>query len=63
MFYDVSNTPDTQWETLPREDKKKQLFLNQKQTLELFLERGAISQAQFDKSYNDLRTKMGMDVE
>ena len=63
MFYDVSNTPDTQWETLPREDKKKQLFLNQKQTLELFLERGAISQAQFDKSYNDLKTKMGMDTD
>ena len=63
MFYDVSNTPDTQWETLPREDKKKQLFLNQKQTLELFLERGAISQAQFDKSFNDLKTKMGMDTE
>ena len=63
MFYDVSNTPDTQWETLPPEDKKKQLFLTQKQTLELFLERGAISQAQFDKSFNDLKTKMGMDTE
>ena len=63
MFYDVSNTPDTQWEALPPEDKKKQLFLTQKQTLELFLERGAISQAQFDKSFNNLKTKMGMDVE
>ena len=63
MFYDVSSTPDTQWETLPPKDKKKQLFLSQKQTLELFLERGAISQAQFDKSFNDLKTKMGLDTE
>lgn len=63
MFYDVSNTPSTKWETLPPEGKKKQLFLNQKQTLELFLERGAISQAQFDKSFNDLKAKMGIDVD
>lgn len=63
MFYDISNTPGTEWGTLPPDDKKKQLFLSQKQTLELFLERGAISQAQFDKSFNDLKTKMGMDVE
>ena len=41
------------------EEKKKQLFLNQKQTLDLFLERKAISQAQYDKSLGDLREKMG----
>lgn len=63
MFHDINNTPDTEWGILPPEDKKKQLFLNQKQTLELFLERGAISQTQFDKSFNDLKAKMGMDSE
>lgn len=52
-----------EWENLTPEDKKKQLFLEQKQTLELFLERGAISQAQYDKSFGDLKTKMGLDVE
>ena len=36
------------------EDKKKQLFLNQKQLLDTFLEHGAISQAQYDKSLGDL---------
>ena len=35
------------------EDKKKQLFLNQKQLLDTFLEHGAISQAQYDKSLGD----------
>ena len=43
---------------LSPEEKKVQLFLNQKQTLDLFLERGAISQAQYDKSLGDLRQKM-----
>ena len=33
-----------------REDKRKQLFLNQKQLLDTFLEHGAISQTQYDKS-------------
>ena len=44
------------------EDKKKQLFLNQKQLLDTFLEHGAISQAQYDKSLGDLIVKMGIDV-
>ena len=52
------------WENLSPEEKKRELFLRQKQTLEMFLERHAISQAQYDKSLGDLREKMGMqDVE
>ena len=49
-----------EWEQLSPEDKKKQLYLNQKQTLEAFLVRGAISKAQYDKSLGDLTEKMGM---
>lgn len=49
-----------EWEQLSPEDKKKQLYLSQKQTLEAFLERGAITRAQFDKSLGDLTEKMGM---
>ena len=48
------------WEKLTPEEKKQQLFLNQKKTLDLFLERGAISQAQYDKSLGDLREKIGV---
>ena len=59
MFQEI-NTTDTQWGALTPEDKKKQLFLNQKQTLDLFLERRAISQAQYNKSLGDLIEKMGM---
>ena len=50
------------WEKLTPEEKKKQLFLEQKHTLDLFLERNAISKAQYDKSLGDLITKMGIDI-
>ena len=40
-------------------DKKRELYLNQKATLDLFLERGAITKAQYDKSFGDLTEKMG----
>ena len=42
------------------EEKRKELFQNQKHTLDLFLERGAISRAQYDKSLGDLIRKMGI---
>ena len=40
-----------------------QLYFNQKHTLDLFLERGAISKAQYDKSLGDLIRKMGINPE
>ena len=56
---DEKNSPVI-WEKMTPEEKKHQLFLNQKNTLDLFLERGAISQVQYDKSLGDLREKMGV---
>lgn len=41
-------------------DPKRELYLKQKHTLDLFLEKGAISQAQYDKSLGDLTEKMGI---
>jgi ribosomal protein S4 len=49
-----------EWERISPEQKIIQLYLEQKKTLEAFLERGAISKAQFDKSLGDLTVKMGM---
>lgn len=48
---------------LSHEEQLKQLYLNQKHTLDLFLERGAISKEQYDKSLGDLTKKMGMESE
>ena len=54
---DIENTD---WPSLSYEEKNKPLFLQQKETLDLFLERGAITQAQYDKSLHDLMEKMGI---
>ena len=47
------------WADMSHAEKKHQIFLQQKETLDTFLERGAISKAQYDKSLNDLINKMG----
>ena len=47
-------TRDNPFEKLTPEEKKRKLYETQKQTLDLFLERGAISQAQYKKSLGDL---------
>ena len=49
---------DTVWDSLSYEEKNKLLYERQKKMLEEFLERGAISQQQYDKSLHDLTEKM-----
>ena len=48
-------------ESMTAEEKKRDLYLRQKQLLDTFLEHGAISHAQYDKSLGDLTVKMGME--
>ena len=45
------------------EMKKRDLYFRQKELLETFLENGAISRAQYDKSLGDLTVKMGINPE
>ena len=49
------------WSALTSEQKKQKLFEKQKNTLNMFLERNAISKAQYDKSLGDLIEKMGIE--
>ena len=58
LLMDVS-IQNPAWDALSHAEKNHQLFLSQKHTLALFLERGAISRAQHDKSLRDLEIKMG----
>ena len=51
---------DKEYFELTPEEKKIDLFLRQKNTLELFLIRNAISREQYDKSLGNLTEKMGM---
>lgn len=46
------------YESLSRADKLKKLFEQQKHLLDCFLERGAISKAEYEKSLNGLKDKM-----
>lgn len=48
-------------EPMNAEEKKRDLYLRQKELLDTFLEHGAISRAQYDKSLGDLTEKMGME--
>lgn len=48
------------WEEMTPEEKKIQLYIKQKNMLDSFLARNAISKAQYDKSLGDLTVKMGM---
>lgn len=50
----------TAWSSLNYKEKNWVLFLRQKTTLDTFLNHGAISQAQHDKSLHDLMEKMGI---
>jgi hypothetical protein len=49
-----------QWASMTYAQKNQQLFRNQKELLDKFLERHAISQAQYNKTLGDLRAKMGI---
>ena len=44
---------------LSEEEKRAELYDHQKHTLDLFLERGAITKSQYDKSLGVLKEKFG----
>ena len=52
-------TDNSGWERLSLREKNHQLYLKQKNMLDMFLEHGAISREQHDKSLHDLTVKMG----
>ena len=56
----VKKTISDNWSSLSSEEKKRELFIRQKELLDTFLSTGAISQAQHDKSLNCLIEKMGI---
>ena len=55
----MDTTNQAAWETLTPEQKRRALYDRQVATLKTFLEHGAITQAQHDKSLHDLTEKMG----
>ena len=54
----TTDIKDPAWASLSYAEKNKELFKRQKHLLEMFLERGAISKEQYEKSLHDLTMKM-----
>ena len=54
---------EEQWDKLSYEEKNHLLYLKQKDLLNTFLEKKAISKEQYDKSLGDLTEKMGESLE
>ena len=56
---DYFESEQSEWEKHTPEQKKKQLYLKQKELLDTFLERNAISRQQYEKSLHDMTEQMG----
>ena len=61
MNLNIYDKENADWSSLSYGEKNRLLFLRQKERLDMFQEKGAISQAQHDKSLHDLIKKMGME--
>ncbi len=55
----MSAESEKQWENMTHQEKQDWLFRQHKETLNRFLEHGAISKDQYSKSLHDLMEKMG----
>ena len=51
---------EIEWSSLSAQEKKRQLLLKQKKLLDTFLQNGAITVVQYNKSLGDLRELMVM---
>ena len=56
--FDDMTSHTSNWDNLNHEQKKHQLYLQQKALLDRFLEKGAITQEQHDQSLGDLEVLM-----
>ena len=59
----MDTTSNAAWETMTPEEKRRALYDRQVALLDTFLEHGAITQAQHDKSLHDLTVKMEYEKE
>ena len=55
------NYTEDEMKKMSPEEKKKALFFSQKAMLDSFLEKKAITQSQYDKSFGDLKKLMGFE--
>ena len=59
---DLKSISSTDWRSMPPDERKRALFIKQKDLLDTFLSRGAIDRRQYEKSLTCMAEKMGMEL-
>ena len=59
---DLKNTLETDWCSMPPDERRRALFNKQKDLLDTFLSHGAIDRRQYEKSLTCMAEKMGMEL-
>jgi len=57
---DLNFAAETDWRSMPPDERNRALFYKQKDLLDTFLSRGAIDRRQYEKSLTCLAEKMGI---
>ena len=57
---DLKYAAETDWRSMPPDERNRALFYKQKDLLDAFLSRGAIDRRQYEKSLTCLAEKMGI---
>ena len=60
--FDLKNAPETDWRSMPPDERKRALFNKQKDLLDTFLSHGAIDRRQYEKSLTCIAEKMGIEL-
>lgn len=61
--FDLNNALETDWRSMPPDERRHALFKKQKDLLDTFLSRGAIDRRQYEKSLTCLAEKMGIELD
>ena len=59
---DLKSIRETDWRSMPPDERKRALFNKQKDLLDTFLSHGAIDRRQYEKSLTCMAEKMGMEL-
>ena len=59
---DLKNAPETDWRSMPPDERKHALFRKQKDLLDTFLAHGAIDRRQYEKSLRCMAEKMEIEL-
>ena len=60
--FDLKNEPETDWRSMPPDERRRALFNKQKDLLDTFLSHGAIDRRQYEKSLTCMAEKMGIEL-